>query len=172
MFQSTIDIIINNQCSNIELTSPIYFIKDTTCHIHFPQQVNSMSIMKANFATNIDQDTFGGALLYHLQQKEVASINVQLLVIWGCKSYGIYSHTWIIKHESTLVWDKDKLKKFYNVYDSTRDAYPHIGRWKLDDNTGIKTKCEISHEGFEMKVTISREEGIFYIMPPRVNPNK
>jgi hypothetical protein len=62
--------IINNQCHNIELTSPVYFTKDTTFYIQFPQQVDFKSTMEVNFKTDIDRDTFGGALLYHLQRKK------------------------------------------------------------------------------------------------------
>jgi hypothetical protein len=147
---------INNQCSNIELTSPVYFIKDTTCHEHSPQQVNSESIMKVNLKTGIDQETFGGVLLYHLQRKEIT--NTKLLVIWGRKSDYFYSHVWLIEHESTLEWDKDKLKRLYDVYDSQYDNDFNIEEWVLDDNTKLKTKCETSHGGLEMNIFISEEK--------------
>jgi hypothetical protein len=74
---------IKNQCSNIKLTSPVYFIKDTNCHIQFPQQVNPKSAVRINFISSTNRDTFGGVLLYHLQRKEGASTDAQLLVIWG-----------------------------------------------------------------------------------------
>jgi hypothetical protein len=45
--QSTIDITVKNQCSDIKLTSPVYFTKDTTHHTQFPQQVSPKNIMKA-----------------------------------------------------------------------------------------------------------------------------
>jgi hypothetical protein len=76
---------INNQCSNIKLTSPTYFTKDATCHIQFPQQVDSKCIMKAKFRIGIDQATFGGVLLYHMKGKDDVLTNTQVLVIWGYK---------------------------------------------------------------------------------------
>jgi hypothetical protein len=169
--QSTIYMTIENKCYYIELESPVYFIKDANCHMRFPQQVNSKNIMKANFITGIDQDTFGGALLYHLQRGWGRS-NAQLLVIWGYKPDGIYSHTWLIKHENTLVWDKGELRRFHDVYDSQCDAYSRIGEWLVDYGTGMKAKCETSNGGFEMKVTISRESGLLPISPPQVDPNR
>jgi hypothetical protein len=172
MFQSTIDMTIYNSCTNIELTSPVYFIQDTMCRIQFPQQVNSNNIIKIKFATGIDRDTFGGALLYNLQ-RECGTISAQLLVIWGYKSCGIYSHAWIIKHESTLIWDKNKLKRFHDVYNSRRDEYLNIGRWGLDNNTELRTECVTSHGGFAIAVIIfeGSRRGIFYTTP-RVDPNR
>jgi hypothetical protein len=140
--QSTMNVIINNQCPNIELTSPVYFTKDTTCHIQFPQQMNSDSSVKVGFRTSINENMFGGVLLYHLQRKEDKSISVQLLVIWRCESDELYSYTWLIEHESTLVWNKDKLKILYDRYNIRYDTHE---KWLLDDGTELETKCELTH---------------------------
>jgi hypothetical protein len=67
---------IDNQCSNIKLISPVYFTKNAMYHIRFPQQVDHDCIMKANFITDINQNTFGGALLYRLQHEEDVEIHV------------------------------------------------------------------------------------------------
>jgi hypothetical protein len=157
--------IINNQCSNTELTCPIHFIKGTTYHIQFPQQINPKSIMNANFITGIDQNTFGGALLYHIQRKIDASISVQLLVIWGRESNKFYSHAQLIEHGSTFNWNEDKLKRLYNAYNSQYKAYSNIdqGIWLLNDNTRLRIRCESLHRGFEMKIIIS--EGRHQICP-------
>jgi hypothetical protein len=64
------EILINNDHPNMKLVYLVHFIKDATCHIRFPQQINPKSIMKANFITELAKVTFGGALLYHLQRKE------------------------------------------------------------------------------------------------------
>jgi hypothetical protein len=122
--QSMMDVIIDNQCTDIELTSPVHFIKNATFHMQFPQHVNSNSIVKANFAiTGINRNTFGGALLYRLQRKEDESKSIQFLVIWGCESDSIYLRTWLIKRENTLVWSENKLKELYHVYDSQHKEY-------------------------------------------------
>jgi hypothetical protein len=156
--QSAIDVTINNQCTTIALISPVYFVKDATCHIQFPRQVNTNRIMRATFITGIDRDTFGGALLYNLQRKENASISAQLLVIWGYKYNRIYSHTQLIEHESTFTWDENKLEKLYGVYSIRYDPGSSMNEWLLDDNTVLKTVCESSHGGFKMEVIIFEEK--------------
>jgi hypothetical protein len=156
---------INNQCSDIELTSPIYFIKDATCRVKFTQQVNSESIMNANFVTGIDQDTFGGALLYRLQRKEDTSISARLLVIWKYDSDRICSNALLVELEDTLDWDKDKLKSLHDIYNNQYNIRPRLGEWLLDDGTELRIMCETSHGGFKMNVTISKD--IFQLQPQR-----
>jgi hypothetical protein len=146
----------------------VYFIKDTTCRIKFPQQVDSRNIMKANFITGIDRDTFGGALLYHLQGKEDTPISVQLLVVWRWGLSVFYSDSWIIKHKNILDWDKDRLKELYDIYDSQRELYFLAKDWKLDDNTKLKTKCVPSFD-FKIKVTIYEKSSL---KPLQVDPNR
>jgi hypothetical protein len=164
--QSVIDVTINNQCTDIELASSAYFTKDATCHMHLPQKVDSNHIMKANFMTGIDRDTFGGVLLYHLQRKENASVSTQLLMIWGYKSYGFYFHTLLIEHESALVWSKDRLKRLYDLYNSQYDIKSSVKIWLLNDNTELKTVCETSHGGFEVELIISEEKAQFHLIRP------
>jgi hypothetical protein len=155
--QSMVDVTIDNRCRNIKLTSPVYFIKDTTCHIQFPQQVNFESVIKVNFITSIDRDRFGGVLLYHLQRKEDTSTSVQLLMIWGYNSEMLYSKAWLIEHEHALVWNEDKLKRLHDVYNRHRNAYLDIESWSLDDNTELETVYRASHGRFGMKIIIFEE---------------
>jgi hypothetical protein len=173
--QSTIDMTIDNQSSNIELASPVYFIKDTACHIHFPQQVNSKSIMNAKFVTGVNQDTFGGALLYHLQGKMDASISAQLLVIWGCNSDRFYSHARLIDHESTIVWDKTKLKRLYDGYDSQYEASYNVKQenWLLNDKIELKIESRLKYRHFEINIIISEEKDMLYFMfPLKIDSNR
>jgi hypothetical protein len=162
---------INNQCSNIELSSPICFTKDARCHEHFPQRVNSESIMKVNFITGVDQDTFGGASLYH-------STNTQLLVIWGGRYgefhwYALYLHACLIEHEKTLIWDKDKLKKLYDEYNIQWFASNNSGTWLLNNNTKLRTYCNSLYANFRMEVIISEIKNIHRPMKPLwVGPNR
>jgi hypothetical protein len=148
------------------------------CHISFPQQVNPESIMKVNFVTGVDRDRFGGALLYHLQREEDTSISTQLLVIWGCRPndtylHTLYPHAWLIEHESTLVWDKDKLKMLYDKYDDHWYTKSDLGLWLLNDNTELRTEYKTSYGGYGMEITISENENMLYPMKPLwVDPNR
>jgi hypothetical protein len=160
------NVTVNNQCPNIELTSPVYFTKNAMYDMQLPQQVDSNSIVKVNFKTGINQDTFGGALSYRLQWKDDASTSTQLLVIWGWNSYKFYSHARLIEHESTLVWDKDKLKTLYDGYDSRYNIDLDTEEWLLDDDTKLKTKCETLRGGLEMNIIISEEKHISFRRKP------
>jgi hypothetical protein len=167
-FQSITDMTIKNQCSNIKLTSPVYFIKDVTCHIQFPQQVNTKSIMRANFMAGVNRDTFGGILLYHLQRKEGASTGAQLLVIWGYRDDIHYLDVHIIEYEGTL--DCDKLKKLYNVY-NCHDIWLDK-KWLLNDDKLLETRSRMSYGDFEIRVIISEIEYMFsHRRPLRIDPN-
>jgi hypothetical protein len=159
ILRPTIDVIIDNQCTDIELTSPVYFTKDMTCHVQLPQQVDSNSRMKVSFRTSTDRDTFGGALLYRLQRKEDTSIGTQLLVIWGCKHNDIYSYVLLIEHESTLIRSEDMLKGLCDAYNSRYEAH-FLPRehWLLDNNIILRTVGEASHGGFEIEAIISDEK--------------
>jgi hypothetical protein len=157
---------INNQCSNIKLTSPVCFIKNATYHTQFPQQVDSKSRINVNFITGIDEGTFGGALLYRLQRKdsnepdEDTLVSTQLLVLWRCKLGSFYSFAAPIEHENTLIWNEDKLEEFYHIYDSQYDIVPLFDCkiCSLNDNAALKVKCRWSHGGFKMNIIISEEE--------------
>jgi hypothetical protein len=175
--QLAIDINIYNQCTNIELTSPVHFLKDATYHIQFPQKVRPDFIMKGRLIISEDRDTFGGALLYRLQRKESTSICAQFLVIWGCRSDWLYSHALIIEHESKLVWNEDKLRRLYDVYNSRCNRYFDTGKWLLDDSTMLNI-CQPSCEDLEIEVSISEKEEkeenyLFYPLKPLwVDPNR
>jgi hypothetical protein len=122
--------------------------------------------MNANFVTGTDQETFGGALLYRLQRKEDTSISTRLLVIWKYDSGRICSNALLVELESTLDWDRDKLKSLYNIYNNQYDIYSRIREWLLDDNTELKTTCETSHGGFKMNVIISEDDVLLPLQKP------
>jgi hypothetical protein len=107
--------------------------------------------MKANFMNDIDRNTFGGALLYHIEGKDNASISTKFLVIWGYKSDRLYSHTLFIEHEIKLVWDEEKLKRLY-------DVYSNVGSWLLNDNTKVETMRTAPYKTFEMNIDIYRQK--------------
>jgi hypothetical protein len=148
------------------------------CYIQFPQQVNSKSITKVRFMTGVDRDMLGGALLYRLPQKEDIFTNTQLLVIWGYKpdmSYSriLYSHALLIEHESTLVWDKDKLKMLYDAYDNQWYTDYDLGAWLLNDDTKLNLEYRSLYGGFEVEIFISEEKRLIsYRKPLWVDPSR
>jgi hypothetical protein len=97
-------------------------------------------------------------------------------VIWEFRIDSFDSHAWLIEHESTLIWNVDKLKRLYDVYISQRDAdfIFNEGKWILDNNTELKTVCESSYEeSFEMNIIISEGKNLHHpIKPLWIDPNK
>jgi hypothetical protein len=135
--------------------------------------VTSKCGVKINFKTSMNRDTFGGALLYHLQREENTPISAKLLVIWGWNTYCIYSRAWIIEHDSTLDWDKDKLKRLYDAYHIHYYVYFYMGKWLLSNNTKLQIVDDVSHGYLKMEVIISREESrLSHQKPPWIHPNK
>jgi hypothetical protein len=131
--------------------------------------------VQANIITGVNRDTFGGALLYRLQRKEnaesddlsdkSASISTQLLVIWGCESNKFYSRLLLIEHESAFVWNRDKLKRFYDVYNSRYNISSRLSdKWLLNDKTLLRTDCGSSRGGFKIIIFIYESE---YLLSPR-----
>jgi hypothetical protein len=186
--QSIMEVTIDNQCSNIELTPPTHLTKNTTCYIQFPQQMDSKNRVEIDFKTYMYRNIFGGVLLYHLQRKgnseygnradidKDASISTQLLAIWEFRIDRFYSHAYLIEHESTLVWNEDMLKRFYDKYDNQNDTdiIFNTGKWLLDDDTKLKIVCKASYRrSFEMDITISEEKDPLHPTKPLwVDPNR
>jgi hypothetical protein len=186
-FQSIMDVTIKNECTNIELTSPICFTKGAKYHGHLTQQVDSKSKMKANFRTDMDSNAVGGVLLYHLQRKkndesndqsdtdEDTPISAQLLVIWKFRIDRLYPHVWLIEPEDEFTWSEGKLKGLYDVYDSQDDTdfIFNRRRWMLDDRAKSQIVCKVSHEGgFKMDITISEEGGPLPQKPLWIDPKR
>jgi hypothetical protein len=177
--QSVMNVIIDYQYPNIELTSPMHFIEDVTYYGHFPQQVNSKSEVKVNFKIGVHQSTLGGALLYHIQRKENGeynnradedtAISTQLLVIWKFRIDRLYSYVYLIEHESTLVWNEEMLKMLYDVYNSQVDTefIFDSGKWLLDNNTMLQITCKALYErSFEIYITISEKKDLLHPTKP------
>jgi hypothetical protein len=96
-------------------------------------------------------------------------------VIWGYRRDSIYSHAWLIEHDNAIDWKKDKLERLHDVYNSQYEACSTIyqGKWLLDDNTKLETKCVSSYGGFETEVIIYEDESILFPMSPVwINPNR
>jgi hypothetical protein len=125
--------------------------------------------------TSIDEETFGGALLYHLQRKdsneydEDTSVSTQLLVLWRCKLGSFYSFATPIEHENTLIWNKNKLEEFYYIYDCKYNITPNYNCkiCLLNDKTTLKVRCRRSHGGFKMNIIISEEKNSVYLVDHR-----
>jgi hypothetical protein len=174
-FQSPSRIIIHNQCSNINLVSPIYFGNGAVCPSLANQQIDINTATKMQFEINTTQDEFEGVLLYKLQ-RNVASDDqnnrntrtkneakcVYIFVAWKVKDAEPFVRVALVEHTKNIVWNEDKMKELYEkncgglkkYNDSISDT------WIIDDYMTLKTMFEIEdlEKNFELSISISEEE--------------
>jgi hypothetical protein len=96
---------IRNQCSNIELGSPVYFSNGIVCPRLSDQQINIRVKMSACFKINATQDEFEGVLLFKLRRysssqhntdtsttetTESETTHIYMLVAWKVKKVQIF----------------------------------------------------------------------------------
>jgi hypothetical protein len=183
VFQLPAYVTIHNQCSNIELVSPIYFGNGAVCPKLSGQQINISTEMKTNFKINASQDDFEGAFLFrlkrHAESDEQCNINtstteneaacIYMLVAWKTKDSKPFLYVALVEHTKTSIWDEDKLKEIYNknrswlkkYYSTTSDT------WFVNDHMALKTTFKVRglKENFELSISISEEDDDYAMRP-------
>jgi hypothetical protein len=163
-------VIVHNQCLDFELVSPEYLGYDVIWHILPDQKVNANTMTSAAFKRDISKLGFTTALLYKLCRRshnsddqsnadntKDTSTNIQLLVIWrSVNRYEFRVNAILIKHESTITWDKEKLMKLCSMY-RTLNKYDRIieDTWLLDDEAVLMTILKWGAEKHTIEITIS-----------------
>jgi hypothetical protein len=115
---------------------------------------------------------------WRLPQKTDTSTHTQLLFIWGyrCNIFYpllVYSQVWLIEHEDTLVWDKDKLRMLYDKYYELWYTDDDSGPYLLNDNTKMNVEEGFFYGGYEMHAFVSEEKRyLSYRKPLWVDPNR
>jgi hypothetical protein len=174
---------IHNQCSNIELVSPVYFGNGAVCPKLFDQQIAIDTEIRTSFEIYATQDGFEGALLYKLQKHVVSDDQrnmdtlttktneneakcVQLLVAWKVKDSKSFVYETLVEHVKEFTWDENELRKLYNKNHSRLKEYNSImsDRWLIDNNMVLKTSFEVRglKGNFELSISISEEERYDY----------
>jgi hypothetical protein len=178
-------VIIHNQCSNVELVSPVYFGNDTAYLKLSDQQINIGTEVKIRFEIYTTRDEFKGALLFKLQgysnsqydmNTSITEIDknetkyVQMLVFWGIKDTKLSLYAALTEHAEEFTWSEDALRKLYyenrdwlKEYDDTISD-----TWLVNDNMTLKTtlNTEDLKRAFELSVSISEEKKDDYAMRP------
>jgi hypothetical protein len=177
---------IHNQCSNIELVSPVYFGNGAVCPKLFDQQIAIDTEIRTSFEIYATQDGFEGALLYKLQKHVVSDDQrnmdtlttktneneakcVQLLVAWKVKDSKSFVYETLVEHVKEFTWDENELRKLYNKNHSRLKEYNSImsDRWLIDNNMVLKTSFEVRglKGNFELSISISEKERYDYMRP-------
>jgi hypothetical protein len=164
--QSPVSLNIHNQCKDINLTSPVYFIHGGKWHAAPDQEIDVDAVMQNHIKPDSDQDILKGALVYrvheqHSESDESAqgeSKKIWLLVAWHVEhTRESHVRALVIEHNKKL--NEDKLKKLYEerwplleVQDNTIK-----NSWTLNDTTMLKTTIKITNRGYRWDIFISEE---------------
>jgi hypothetical protein len=104
---------IHNQCSNIELVSPVYFGNGTIYPKLTNQQIDIGTAMNASFEIYATQDNFERALLYKLQRYSGSQYNMdtsiaetnkneakcaQMLVAWKVEDSRLFAYVVLVEN--------------------------------------------------------------------------
>jgi hypothetical protein len=165
------------------LVSPEYFGHGVIWYIPPDQKLDTNITSIASFRRNAIEHDFTTALIYRLQKKkrfesgkqsnvdntftEDTSAIFHLVIIWKAdNSYNQYINTMLIRHNSIITWNEDKLSKLYTMH---RNIYRYNqileDTWQLDDETALMTTSKWGRMNHEIEITIS--EGIRRYNPMR-----
>jgi hypothetical protein len=166
-FQLTVSLSIYNQCQDINLASPVYFMYGGRWHVTPDQKIDANAVMRNRLKFYSGRSILEGALVYRIQKKytesdklvQGESKQVQLLVVWcGERTKELHVRALLIEHDKKL--DKDRLKKLYQKYwHLFKEQVNSIGNnWLLYDATVLTTTVKTMNEGHRWDIFIS--EGI------------
>jgi hypothetical protein len=180
-------VIIHNQCSKINLVSPIYFGNGAVCPKLSYQQIDINAKTRVCFEINATQDDFEGALLYKLQ-RHVESDNrrnmnilttevneneakcVQMLVAWKVEDSKLFVLLALIEHTKEFTWNGDELKKLYykNRLWLKRYVSTTLDIWSMDNNMALKTTFRVRdlQGDSDLSISISERENNGYAVRP------
>jgi hypothetical protein len=182
----TMDVAVHNHCSDIELSSPVYFCNCETYKGYSVERIDDGAIMKIGFRYGINQEEYGGILIYEVQRKgnikhdhqlstdatpiktveDIYKI-MRLLVTWKIDfSWNISARILLIEHDNELVLNSDKLAQLYGKIYGISSRYDSR-TLLICKNTVLETTYKIIHEkGTELKMNISEEVENEYTMKP------
>jgi hypothetical protein len=151
---------IHNECSSIELASPVYFGNGAVCPKLSNRQIDIGTKKKACFEINATQDEFEGALLYKLRRSLRDQYNmdtltteanksettyVYMLVAWKVKHSKSFVHVTLIEHTKKFTWNEERLKKLYyrNRSRLKKQVGTALNIWFINDNMVLKIAFRI-----------------------------
>jgi hypothetical protein len=188
------DVIVHNQYSDIELSSPLYFCK--TYNGYSVERTDFNSTVKIGFRFDVAQDRPGGILMYKVQREATArsyhqsNIDIaftevakhtykmmRLLVAWEVDQSGeLWAGIVLVEHDNMLVLNRDNLAQLYGKVNAIPSKmygwicrYDSIykSKWLLCDNTVLEVTYKIIYEkGCELKIAISKGVEDKYTMKP------
>jgi hypothetical protein len=162
--QSPISLNIHNQCQDINLISPVYFIHGGKWYTTPDQKVNVNAVMRNHLEFDSGQDILEGILTYKIQRQhaeseefvQAESKSVQLLIAWNIEhTKGLHVYALLVEHDKEL--GEDKLRRLHQKYWHLLDAWvnPIRVNWLLNDMTMLATTVKVMNGGCKWCIFIS-----------------
>jgi hypothetical protein len=161
--QLPISLNVYNQCQDVNLTSPVYFVHGGRWYVVPDQEIDVSAVMSNLIEPEAGQDILEGALAYRIQRKHVRSAQNESKCIWFLVAW--YSErtrephicALLVEHNKKL--DEDRLRKLYQKrWPSLRaQANATRGSWTLNNTTKLKTTIKVMNAGCKWQISISEE---------------
>jgi hypothetical protein len=173
--QSPISLNIHNQCQDINLISPVYFVDGGKWHVAPDQKIDAHAIMRNCIEFDSEQDILKGALVYKMQRKRTESDKsaqdksrrIQLLVAWHVEpTKELNVRALLIEHDSEL--NEDKLRKLHQKYwHLLNTRFGFIRNHRLSDEaTILTTMSKAMNGGYRWDIFTFKKEKDKYAMEP------
>jgi hypothetical protein len=159
--QSLISLNIHNQCQDIKLISPVYFIHGGKWRAALDQRIDVNTVMKNCVEFDAKQDTLEGALAYkiqHVGSDQDESKHHWLLIAWHSEyTSGLHVCALVVEHNKQI--DKDRLRKLYQKRWHSLNAQVNAtgDNWILNDTTKLATIMNVTNGGYKWNLSISEE---------------
>jgi hypothetical protein len=172
---------IHNQCQDVNLTSPVYFINGGEWCVAPDQKIDVDAVVKNYLEFDSEQDMLEGALIYRIQRRETSffeierktqrkrvkidksaqdeSKHIQLLIAWhGEYTKGLHVRALLVEHDKEF--DEDELRQLHQKCWHPMNAFvnPIEDNWLLDDAAVLTTTVKTMNGGCRWDVLIT--EGI------------
>jgi hypothetical protein len=155
---------IYNICQDINLTSPIYFIRGGRWHVVTVQEVDVDALMRNCIEFDSGQDTMEGALVYKIQRRQHAESNeiiqdesksIQLLITWYVEhTKELHVRVMLVEYDKEL--DEDELRQLHQKCWKSLNAWvdPVRSNWLLDNGVVLTTIVEAMNGDYRWDIFI------------------
>jgi hypothetical protein len=165
--QLPISLNIHNQCKDINLTSPVYFIHGGRWHGAPDQKIGVNAVMRNRIEFDSGRDILDGILTYKIQRQHTESDKIvqdeskyiQLLVAWHIEhTKESHVRVLLVEHDNEL--DENNLRELYQKYwhplETRIDS--NKNRWILNDITVLETTVRAMNGGYRWDISISERK--------------
>jgi hypothetical protein len=163
---SLLSLNIHNQCEDIHLSSPVYFIHGGKWRVLPDQEIVFNAVMQNCLEFDSGQNILNGVLVYKIQRQHTKSNKliqseskcIQLLVAWHVDhTEKLCVRVLLVEHDEEFNWDEDKLRllhqKCWHLLDTL--VKPIGSNWLLRDTTLLATTAETMNDGYGWDIFIS-----------------